>query len=96
MYIPVLYWLTLLPAALAERHHVPLAALQHVALEHVELDGGQHLFRFYERPADWRSAPLVDELRRSLHGIFNIEAVRPQLAAAKTFLEFDSLASKWR
>jgi len=54
-YIPGLYWLTLLPAALAEKHGIPLPVIDGVAIEHIKLEGDQHFFRFYEEPEDWRS-----------------------------------------
>jgi hypothetical protein len=47
-YIPGLYWWTLLPASLAEKHGVPLSTILAKALEHIELDGKQHLLRLLE------------------------------------------------
>jgi hypothetical protein len=95
-YVPGLYWLTLLPAALAERHGVPLAVIQEIALEHLELSSGQHLFRFYEHPDDWRATSRVTEVCASLPGVFDIEKVRPLLSAAKNFLDLDELWRVWR
>jgi hypothetical protein len=95
-YVPGLYWLTLLPVALAEKHKVPLSAVEGMALEHVELEGGQHLFRFYERPEDWRSAAGSARLRSSLTGVFDVEKVRPQLTAATNFLDLNGVLRNWK
>jgi hypothetical protein len=95
-YIPGLYWWTLLPASLAERHGVSLHTIAGVALEHVELEGQQHLFRFYEKPEDWRSATVMAELRSSLSGVFDVERVRLQFERARTFLELNALVDAWK
>jgi hypothetical protein len=89
--VPGLYWLTLLSETLAKRHGVPLAAIEAVAQEHIALAGGQHLFRFHERPEDWQKTSAVTELCASLSGVFNVEEVKPQLLAAKSFLELSSM-----
>ena len=95
-YIPGLYWLTLLSDALAEKHNVSLSLVEAVALEHVELEGGQHLFRFYEEPDKWRCATEVAELSSSLPGVFNVEKVRPQIESAKNFLELNAIIRNWK
>lgn len=94
--VPGLYWLTLLSETLAKRHGVSLAAIEAVAQEHIALEGGQHLFRFYERPEDWQKTNAVTELCTSLTGVFNVEDVKPQLLAAKNFLELNSMLRDWR
>ena len=93
--VPGLYWLTLLSESLAKRHGVPLAAIEAVAQEDLALEDGQHLFRFYERPEDWQKTHAVAELCASLPGVFNIEEVKPQLLAAKNFLELNSMLRDW-
>jgi len=95
-YVPGFYWLTLLPDALAKQHGVPLSEVEKVAQEHIELEGGQHLFRFYERPEDWQATSAVAELCASLPGVFDVERVKPQLPAAKNFLELDSMLRVWK
>jgi hypothetical protein len=95
-YVPGFYWLTLLPDALAERHDVPITAVTAVAQEHIELEGGQHLFRFYERPEDWSGSLAVTELCRSLPGVFDVEKLKPELLAAKNFLELNSMLRDWK
>ena len=95
-YIPGLYWLTLLPTALAEKHGVSLPAVEGAALEHIEIEGGQHLFRFYEEPKDWRSAVGVGQLCSSLPGIFDVQKVREQAALARNFLEFNEVVRNWK
>lgn len=94
--VPGLYWLTLLSETLATRHGVSLAAIEAIAQEHIALEGGQYLFQFYERPEDWQKTHAVAELCASLPGIFNVETVRPQLLAAKTFLELNSMLCDMR
>lgn len=95
-YIPGFYWLTLLPEALAERHGVALSVVGRAAKEHIELEGGQHLFRFYDRPEDWRFISHVTALCSSLLGVFDIEKVNDLLAVAKTFRELDDVLRGWR
>lgn len=95
-YVPGFYWLTLLPDALAKQHGVPLLEVGKVAQEHLELEGGQHLFRFYERPEDWQMKSDMTELCASLPGIFDVEKIKPQLSAAKNFLELDSMLRVWK
>ena len=94
--VPGFYWLTLLSETLAMRHGVSFAAVEAVAQEHIALQGGQHLFRFYERPEDWQKTNAVTELCASLPGVFNVEEVKPQLLAAKNFLELNSMLRDWR
>lgn len=95
-YIPGLYWLTLLPAELAEKHGVSLSRVTEAAREHLELEGRQHLLRFYDDPEDWRSTGIVNELCSSVPGIFDIEKVRPLLGGTKTYLELSDIARNWR
>lgn len=95
-YVPGLYWLTLLPDALARQHDVPLAAVAAVAQKHVALGSGQHLFRFYERPEDWQETSAVTDLIASLPGVFDVEKIRPQLLAAKNFLDLNAFLREWR
>ena len=94
-YVPGLYWWTLLPASLAEQHGVPLSTLEGAAQEHIELGGQQHLLRFYEKPEDWQSAPVMAKLYCSLPGVFNVEKVRPKLQGATTFLELNAILDAW-
>ncbi len=94
--VPGLYWLTLLSEGLAKQHSIPFDAIEAVALEHLTLGNGQHLFCFYERPEDWQKTNAVTELSASLSGVFNMENIRPHLLAAKNFLELSSLLRNWR
>ena len=95
-YIPGLYWLTLLPNALAQKHGVSLAAIESIARDVIEIGSGQLLFQFYERPEDWRSTAAVAELCASLAGIFDVEKVRPQLANARNFLDLNAILRNWK
>ncbi len=94
-YIPGLYWLTLLSTVLAERHNVQLSAIEALAQEHIEIEG-EHLFRFYRRPDGWRSATGIVALSYSLPGVFDVENVRPLLAAAKNFLDLSAITRSWK
>jgi hypothetical protein len=95
-YLPGFYWLTLLPEPLATRHSIPLSKVKAVAKEEYDLESGQRLFRFYDHPEDWQKTPAVDELSRSLPGVFDIEKVRHQLSSANGFLEVSSMLRNWR
>jgi hypothetical protein len=95
-YLPGFYWLTLLSETLAQRHGVSLSAIEAVAQEHVALEGGEHLFRFYEKPGDWQKTNVVAELCASLPGVFDVEKARPQLLAAKNYMELNSMLRNWR
>ncbi|MFE0754622.1 hypothetical protein ACFW16_11750 [Inquilinus sp. NPDC058860] len=95
-YVPGLYWLTLLPDALAVQHDVPISAVEAVALEHVELEGEQHLFRFYENPDDWGATSVVADLCASLAGVFDVEKVKAKLPIARNYLEVNSILREWR
>lgn len=95
-YVPGFYWLTLLSDALAKQHGVPLSEVEKVAQKHLKLEGGQHLFRFYERPEEWQTTSAVTELSASLPGVFNVEKIKSLLPIAKNFLELDSLLRAWK
>ena len=88
--------MTLLSPAVARKHEVPFDAVAAVAREHVELDGGEHFFRFYERPEDWRSTRDVDHLCSSIPGVFDIEKIRPSVVAAKNLLELNLILRNWK
>jgi hypothetical protein len=94
-YIPGLYWWTLLPASLAEQHGVSLSTLVQAAREHIELEGQQHLLRFYSEPEDWRSASFMADLYHSCPGIFDIEKLRPKLQGKTNFLEITAILHEW-
>jgi hypothetical protein len=94
-YIPGLYWWTLLPISLAEKHGVPLSTIVGEAMEHIELEGGQHLLRFYDKPQDWQGARNIAKLYRSLPGVFDVERLQPKLQGARTFLELNAILAAW-
>lgn len=94
--IPGFYWLTLLSEELVERHRVSLTAIEAVAQEHLPLEGGRHLFRFYDRPEDWQKTNAVTELCSSLPGVFDVAKVKLQFLAAKNFLELHEILQNWR
>jgi hypothetical protein len=95
-YIPGLFWWTLLPASLAEQHGVSLSVLMQAAQEHIELEGQQHLLRFYKKPEDWRSAASsMAELYHSCPGIFDVEKLPPKLQGKTNFLEITAILREW-
>lgn len=94
-YIPGLYWWTLLPASLAEQHGIPLSILVDAAQEHIELEGKQHLLRFYDKPEEWQSAAFMADLYHSCPGIFDVEKLRPKLQGVETFLEINAILHDW-
>lgn len=95
-YIPGLYWITLISADLMQQHGVTVERLGKVAHEHVDLVGGQHLFRFYGRPEDWERSNEINDLINSQPGIFHLEGVKTEMAVAKTFLELNAATRKWK
>jgi hypothetical protein len=95
-YIPGFYWLTLLSEDLVKKHGISLSIVAKTAKEYFELEGTQHLFRFYDSPEDWQTAADVDALCTSLPNVFNVEKIRPELEGAKNFLELHTLTTKWK
>jgi hypothetical protein len=95
-YIPGLYWLTLVPEPLLKQHHVPLSALTATAAEHLKLENGQHLLRFYPRPEDWETVGKVAELCSNVPGIFDVEEIKPWLLTVNNYTELDSLLVDWK
>jgi len=94
-YVPGLYWLTLISESLAAKHDVPLHLLEEISLEHVDLGGGLHLFRFYERPEDWSSDTKVKALAASLPGIFNRANVWAEYSPELNFKDSVRVTKKW-
>jgi hypothetical protein len=95
-YLPGFYWLTLLSDGIARQHGISFSAVEVAAQEHVMLEGGQHLFRFYQRPEDWSATSTVAQLCASLSGVFNIEKVTQQLQSTKNFLELSASLKNWK
>jgi hypothetical protein len=96
-YVPGLYWMTLLPRALAERHGVPLPALAAAALEHVALDGDQHLFRFYDKPSDWwRMDDPASHIAGARPGVFDVAPVQAAAETATSYAELSAMLRDWR
>jgi hypothetical protein len=80
---------------LAEQHGIPLSPLVDAAQEHIELEGKQHLLRFYEKPEDWQSTAFIGKLYHSCPGIFDVEKLRPKLKGVETFLEINAILHDW-
>lgn len=95
--VPGLYWITLLPDALAERHGVPLAEVERAALNRYSLDGGQRLFEFHDHPDSWRErVDELDGLCATLPGIFNIADLRARLVGVTEEKEYEAIVDPWR
>jgi hypothetical protein len=94
-YVPGLYWLTLISESLAAKHDVSLHLLEKISLEHVDLGGGLHLFRFYDQPEDWSSDTKVKGLVASLPGIFNRANFMAEYSHDLSFDESVRLTKKW-
>jgi hypothetical protein len=95
-YLPGFYWLTLLSDGIAQQHGISFPVVEAVAQEHVTLENGQHLFRFYQRPEEWSATSTVAQLCASLSGVFDVEKVTPQLQSAKNFLELSAMLKNWK
>jgi hypothetical protein len=95
-YLPGLYWLTLISDDLAKKHGISYPKLSASACEYSELVGGQHLFRFYETPADWRDNYAVAKLYESTPSLFKIDSIRSEAESAVNFLELHSVLRNWR
>lgn len=94
--VPGLYWLTLLPEKLARQHGVPLKEIAAIALNHVTLPGGQHLFRFYDRPEDWKTDTRLKAAIGAIHGIFDIERVLAEIEPIEKSVDLDAILRRWR
>lgn len=95
-HIPGFYWLTLLPEVLMSEHGVLIGPIEKAALEHVKLPGAQHLFRFYDRPEEWKTTDTVAELCSTLPGVFDIEKVKPLVASVGTWQEYSEIVRNWK
>jgi hypothetical protein len=78
-YVPGLYWQTLVSDGLLEKHDIPLSILDEIALERTDLGRGLHLFRFHEKPEDWRANTAIDKAFDAAPGFFDLQKVRSQL-----------------
>ncbi len=69
-----------------------------LAAEHVDLGGGQHLFRFHDHPEDWQErVDDMDDLCARLPGVFGVHEVRRLVAkGVKTFAELHDILRPWR
>ena len=94
--VPGLYWITLLPDALAEMHRVPLVEVERTALNRYPLSGGQ-LFEFHDHPDSWRErSDELDGLCAALPGVFDIADLRARLVGVTEEKEYESIVDPWR
>lgn len=94
-WLPGLYWLNLISVALATRHNIPLDLLAGISREHLALENGVHLFRFYDEPGDWARSNLYALLPRSIPRLFDIENVKERLPSATSVLELMAELDRW-
>lgn len=94
-FVPGLYWMTLLPEALANRHGVSLSRVEEIALEHINLGNGQHFFRFYEQPEDWKADAAVKKFLASQPGFFEIGMIEEKVRDVKSTLELLHILHGW-
>lgn len=95
-YIPGLYWMTVISDDLMRKHNLSAEELGRIAREYVFLAGGQHFFRFYDRPEDWKTSTDVDNTIRSQSSFFQVEEAKIEISAARTFLELSMILRKWK
>lgn len=95
-YIPGVYWLTLIPEALAEQHGAPLNKLKEAATEIEEIEPKLWLMRFYDSPENWRAnEKRLDEICASTPGVFYIAPVRSLFEKTTTFLGAAAVLQEW-
>jgi hypothetical protein len=95
-YIPGIYWLTLLSNALANRHGISFEELDSASVRHIILSGGQHLFRFYDRPGDWALDSRLSLYYDGFSGVFNIDLVKNSVFTASNFPELSVILRRWK
>jgi hypothetical protein len=94
-YIPGLYWLTLLPSELADRHDVSLSFLSEISVE-ATFNNGLNVFRFYDAPESWRSAVDVARTIASSPGIFNIARLVSLIPEGSSYESAQRVLSDWK
>lgn len=96
-YVPGLYWLTVIPSSLAERHGVPLDKIKSEAVEVKEPTPGVWVLKFFTSPDEWpEHTEWLDRLCVGTPGIFSVTSVRPTFESAATFLETEAVLRPWR
>lgn len=93
--LPGIYWVTLVSAATASRHGVPLSALAKAAKESKEIVEGQHYFRFHDEPDGWSEGSAASSIIGSIPGIFDIDRERPRIEAARDILELTAILRRY-
>jgi hypothetical protein len=96
-YLPGVYWLTVIPSSLAEKHGLPLEKLRAEASNVQEPTSGVWVLRFFDHPDDWeKHAERLDRLCADIPGIFSIADARPAFEAAGSFLETEDVLASWQ
>lgn len=97
IYVPGLYWLTVIPEALARQHDVPLNVLKRAALTVEEPAPDICLLKFFESPEQWLAySGQLDRLCEETPGLFAISRIKAAFDEAKTFQETGQVLHAWR
>ena len=96
-YLPGLYWITVIPSKLIQRHNIPLEKIRAAAIKSEELTNGVWIFTFFNNPDEWKTyAKSIDQLCGKIPGIFSIKNVHKDFKNAKTFIETSKVTYAWR
>lgn len=96
VYIPGLFWLTLMPRKLLSAHGVVAEELEQIAHNTKFLADDQLLYKFHVEPNLWRSNENVKATTTSSKGIFNKALVERELLGCASYQQFDSIVRKWK
>jgi hypothetical protein len=95
-YVPGLYWITLLPNALIEKHGLDRVILNNAAIESKNLSNGQNMYVFYGEPKGWALNVVVPEISKDCAGIFKISNPASVAENVRSFLELSDALKNWR
>lgn len=95
-YLPGLYWQTLLSDSMMARYGISLSDLSDVATNILEPTKGLYIIQFYDQPDDWLAASRVDDLIRSIPGIFSIDELKPDFGKINKFEDALVFLRHWR
>ena len=95
-YVPGLYWMTIMSEDLRKSHSISLDIIKSASIGSSAFDCGLYMFRFHERPDQWRGNLKVEDICRSLPGVFHIEDVLIQLSGVSDYLKLTSILREWK
>jgi len=70
--------------------------LKRAAIAYQLVPPGQHLFKFYQGPGDWRKSDTVLNLAKDAPFMFDIDEVRRKLSGASTYLQISDVLRKYK